>query len=43
MTQGNNGYRLRRSRLRWADLGALFRIPGEVAKQAVKNNVHVIG
>nr|VFJ68562.1 MAG: methylmalonyl-CoA mutase C-terminal domain-containing protein [Candidatus Kentron sp. DK] len=43
MTQGNNGHRFRRSRLRWADIGALFRTPGEVAKQAVENDGHVIG
>nr|VFK60207.1 MAG: hypothetical protein BECKTUN1418D_GA0071000_111811 [Candidatus Kentron sp. TUN] len=38
-----NGDGLRRFRLRWADTNALFRMPGEVAKQAVKNDAYVIG
>nr|VFK12790.1 MAG: methylmalonyl-CoA mutase C-terminal domain-containing protein [Candidatus Kentron sp. LPFa]VFK28904.1 MAG: methylmalonyl-CoA mutase C-terminal domain-containing protein [Candidatus Kentron sp. LPFa] len=31
------------ARLRWADIGALFQTPVEVAKQAVENDAHVIG
>nr|VFJ94389.1 MAG: methylmalonyl-CoA mutase C-terminal domain-containing protein [Candidatus Kentron sp. H]VFJ95272.1 MAG: methylmalonyl-CoA mutase C-terminal domain-containing protein [Candidatus Kentron sp. H]VFK01680.1 MAG: methylmalonyl-CoA mutase C-terminal domain-containing protein [Candidatus Kentron sp. H] len=29
------------ARLRWADIGALFQTPVEVAKQAVENDTHL--
>nr|VFJ64468.1 MAG: methylmalonyl-CoA mutase C-terminal domain-containing protein [Candidatus Kentron sp. DK] len=35
--------KLEKERLRWADIGTLFQTPGEVAKQAVENDAHVIG
>nr|VFK23031.1 MAG: methylmalonyl-CoA mutase C-terminal domain-containing protein [Candidatus Kentron sp. LFY] len=38
-----SGHRLCGPWLRWADIGALFQTPGEVAKQAVENDAHVIG
>nr|VFJ99398.1 MAG: methylmalonyl-CoA mutase C-terminal domain-containing protein [Candidatus Kentron sp. H]VFJ99731.1 MAG: methylmalonyl-CoA mutase C-terminal domain-containing protein [Candidatus Kentron sp. H]VFK04010.1 MAG: methylmalonyl-CoA mutase C-terminal domain-containing protein [Candidatus Kentron sp. H] len=38
-----SGHRLCGPWLRWADIGALFQTPGEVARQAVENDAHVVG